>query len=120
MIFCSNCGEKLTGTQLKPVKEDFHPEWIDDTEIIPQGQFWLVENKFWSSDAEAMGQAIVVNGQDVMCLKPDFTNYSGCCGNSIHVPNQRCESCETLVATRIDDCWTSYYLYFLADRVAVG
>ena len=118
MISCAKCGNQFIRRELNSVESGFAPQWIDNCEIVPEGMFWATKLSFFQlADDKSDTKVIVVNGGDVIGLLEDSSKCHGCCGNCEHVPNRLCYQCEAAVGTRIDDCWTSFYLYFFADNV---
>lgn len=121
MLICKACSAVLSSRAVTPVPSDFEPEWLDETEIVPPGHYWIAANVASFVGSGPANECVVINGDDAIGLLTQFPSGSiGCCGNSSHVRNQVCEACDARVGTRIDDCWTGYYTYFRADTVEIA
>ena len=116
-IKCSNCDATLTKFLIQ-VDDTFHPTFPDNENTIPSGKYWIGKDL----PTTTCDNHIFINLGDAINLKkhPDSSRHNGCCGeDGGDGPNLICW-CEVPVATKVSDCWTSYYIHFEPELIKIS
>lgn len=101
-LYCKKCNVALTNDLLEMSNSKIF--WIDNRNPIPENHFTYSENE---------GNKNILVAIDTYLLKDNPINRNfGCCGNSNEESyNKTCANGHE-VATKIDDCYTGYYIEF--------
>ncbi|WP_309609177.1 hypothetical protein [Flavobacterium sp.] len=110
-LYCKKCGVVLTKELLEISASKI--QWQDNVNIIKENHFAIHKN------INNNKESILVAIEDYY-LKPNtINNDGGCCGNSNETSfNRVCENGHE-VATKIDDCFTGFYIEFNLNKVII-
>lgn len=108
-LYCKKCNVALTNDLLE----------ISESEIIwKEGSNSIPPNRYVNSLNNGLSKILVAI--DTYLLKDNPTNRDyGCCGNSNEESyNKTCTNGHE-VATKIEDCWTSFYIEFDLKKIII-
>lgn len=111
ILYCKKCGIALT----KELFELSHSKiiWQDNTNVVKENHYVLYKNENTSVES------ILVAIDDYFLKNNPINKDQGCCGNSNHESfNKVCANGHE-VATKIDDCWTGFYIEFDLNRITI-
>lgn len=108
-IYCKKCNVALTNDLLEIQESEV--TWKEDGNFIPANRYM---------DSEDNGRAKILVAIDTYLLKNNPINRNfGCCGNSNEESyNKTCVNGHE-VATRIDDCFTGFYIEFDLKKIII-
>jgi hypothetical protein len=108
-LYCKKCSVALTN-DLSEISND-EITWEEEGNSIP-------ENRYINSVDNGREKILVAIDTYLLKDNPVNRNY-GCCGNSNHESyNKTCVNGHE-VATRIDDCFSGFYIEFNIKKITI-
>ena len=108
-LYCKKCSVALTNDLLEIQESEI--TWKEEGNSIPENCYFTSINH---------GKANILVAIDTYLLKDNpFNRNFGCCGNSNEESyNKTCVNGHE-VATRIDDCFTGFYIEFNIKKITI-
>ncbi|MBY0486264.1 MAG: hypothetical protein K2P85_03600 [Flavobacteriaceae bacterium] len=108
-LYCKKCSVALTNDLTKI--SDSEITWLDERNSIPENRYLI------SSESD---KATLLLAIDTYLLKDNPINRDcGCCGNSNNGSYNKICANGHEVATRIDDCFTGFYIEFDLNKIII-